>query len=198
MEPIDPVKRASPVDFTTAWFAANTDDAASRAEVADVADVEVPLTTFDDFYRTSRSELVRALSLTLGDVELATEAVDEAMTRAYQRWDRVHCLDNPAGWVYRVGFNWAVSVLRRRKNRRTLFTREPDGMPWIEPDVHRALGELSVDHRSVVVCRYLFGWSENETATALGIRAGTVKSRLHRATSQLRVRLDHLRPEESS
>jgi RNA polymerase sigma factor (sigma-70 family) len=192
MEPIDPVRRASHVDFTTAWFAAETDDSVSSAEVL------VPFAAFDDFYRASRSELVRALSLTLGDLELATEAVDEAMTRAYQRWERVHRLDNPAGWVYRVGFNWAVSVLRRRKNRRTLFTREPDGMPWIEPDVHRALGELSVDHRSVVVCRYLFGWSENETAAALGIRAGTVKSRLHRATSQLRVRLDHLRPEESS
>jgi RNA polymerase sigma factor (sigma-70 family) len=160
-------------------------------------DVAVPVLGFAEFYRANRPSLVRALALTLGDVELATEAVDEAMTRAYQRWERVHRLDNPAGWVYRVGLNWAVSVLRRRRNRRPLFQPDADNAPWIEPDVHRALGELSVDHRSVVVCRYLYGWSENETATALGIRAGTVKSRLHRATSQLRVRLDHLRPEDS-
>lgn len=65
-----------------------------------------------------------------------------------------------------------------------------------EPDVLAALGELDVPQRSVVVCRFYLGLSELETAQALGIRPGTVKSRLHRALRRLEVRLDHLRPEE--
>lgn len=66
---------------------------------------QAPLTTlplsFEAFYRDQRAPLYRALALTLGDVELAREAVDEAMVRAYQRWGRLCTYDNPAGWVDR-------------------------------------------------------------------------------------------------
>ena len=61
----------------------------------------------------------------------------------------------------------------------------------------RAIGELDVHHRSVIVCRHLLGWSVSETAAALKVREGTVKSRLSRATQILKSRLHHLRdPEE--
>jgi len=56
-----------------------------------------------------------------------------------------------------------------------------------------ALDELAIDHRAVVVCRLLLGWSEAQTAEALAIRPGTVKSRLSRASKQLEHRLRHLR-----
>jgi RNA polymerase sigma-70 factor (ECF subfamily) len=49
-----------------------------------------------------------------------------------------------------------------------------------------ALDRLSADHRLVVSCRYLLDLSENETAAALGIRTGTVRSRLSRALARLR------------
>lgn len=49
---------------------------------------EEPL-AFEAFYRDERDQLARALALTLSDSHLAAEAVDEAMVRAYQRWERV-------------------------------------------------------------------------------------------------------------
>jgi RNA polymerase sigma factor (sigma-70 family) len=55
-----------------------------------------------------------------------------------------------------------------------------------EPGLAPALRRLSPEHREVVVLRYLQDWSEAEIATALGLRPGTVKSRLHRAMAQLR------------
>ena len=55
-----------------------------------------------------------------------------------------------------------------------------------DPDLDRALRALSIDQRAVVVCRHLIGYSELETARALGIRPGTVKSRLNRALTGLR------------
>ena len=68
-----------------------------------------------------------------------------------------------------------------------------------DPDVHAALGELDVKHRTVIVCRHLLGWSVADTAAALKVREGTVKSRLSRATRILQSRLHHLRdPEEHS
>ena len=153
---------------------------------------------FTDFYKANRASLVKVLTLTLGDRELAIEAVDEAMARAYQRWGHVQSLANGGGWVYRVALNWATSVLRRRTRaaRTTLYDAGVTDIPPItDPDVHRALAELDVKHRAVIVCRYLVGWSEEETADALDLRIGTVKSRLSRASRILRARLDHLRPD---
>ena len=51
--------------------------------------------------------------------------------------------------------------------------------------------------RSVVVCRLLLGLSEAQTAAALRIRPGTVKSRLSRATQELATTLAHLDPKET-
>lgn len=164
---------------------------------------EAELTTeplvFVEFYAQARDRLARALALTLNDGDLAAEAVDEAMARAYQRWDRVGSFDDPAGWVYRVAMNWATSVLRRRTRAPRLPAERPAGDlgPVAEPSVRVALAELDVRQRGVVVCRYYLGLSEAETAAALGIRPGTVKSRLHRALQHLQVRLAHLRNEES-
>jgi DNA-directed RNA polymerase specialized sigma24 family protein len=149
---------------------------------------------FDDFYRSSWSGVARALSLALGDRDLAVEATDEAMARAYPRWDKISGYDNPAAWVYRVGLNWARSH-HRRLARSLPFVRPPVAEPdeVSEPAVRDALMALSFKHRSVVVCRLLLDWSVADTAQALGIRPGTVQSRLHRALQLLESSLQHLR-----
>ena len=49
-----------------------------------------------------------------------------------------------------------------------------------------AVNRLSEEHRLVVACRYFLDLSETETASVLGIRTGTVKSRLSRALERLR------------
>jgi DNA-directed RNA polymerase specialized sigma24 family protein len=88
-------------------------------------------------------------------------------------------------------------VLRRRRRApRPRTERDPTDIgPISEPTVLRALAELDVRQRAVVVCRHLLGWSEEETAIALSTPVGTVKSRLHRANRILARRLDHLRNE---
>lgn len=174
------------------------------ADGADDGTVEVDLDDatgpeFERFYRERRDRLARALAMTLGgDAHLGAEAADEAMARAYQRWERVARFDDPGAWVYRVGLNWATSVLRRRlRPLRPQIVRDvTDVEPPAEPDVLVALAELDVKQRAVVVCRYYLGLSEAETASALHIRPGTVKSRLHRALKTLQPRLAHLRTEE--
>lgn len=157
---------------------------------------------FDRFYRDARPSVIRALTATLGSNELAIESTDEALARACQRWERIGRLDNPAGWVYRVGLNHARNRVRRTVRRLTHPTDVEVVSPAADvgvadPAIAEALRTLSVDHRAVVVCRFIIGWSEQQTADALAIRPGTVKSRLSRALIKLERRLDHLRPEES-
>jgi RNA polymerase sigma-70 factor (ECF subfamily) len=154
---------------------------------------------FASFYAESRDPVARAVAITINDRDLAVEAVDEAMARAYERWARVSRFDNPGGWVYRVALNWATSVLRRR-NRPWPFSggdRAVEAPVASEPDVIRALAELDVRQRAVVVCRYILGWSEAETAAALSTPVGTVKSRLYRANRELSRRLSHLNDDDT-
>jgi RNA polymerase sigma factor (sigma-70 family) len=147
--------------------------------------------SFESFYRSEADRVRRALAVSLGDAHVAGEAVDEAMTRALARWDQVSRLDSPAAWVYRVGLNWSISRWRRLRREaplddldRTVGAPEP-----LAGGVADALRALPIDQRAVVVCRALLECSTIETAAALGIPEGTVKSRLHRGLAALRAAL---------
>ncbi len=148
--------------------------------------------SFEGFYRSQRAPVIRALALTLGDRDLATDATDEAMARAFQHWKSVEGFDNQAGWVYRVGLNWARSRLRKR-HREVLTDTFPQASVEVritDPDLDRAVRQLPLDTRAVVVLRHYLDWSTDEVARALGVRPGTVKSRLHRAMNELRRQLE--------
>lgn len=149
---------------------------------------------FAAFYGQNIDALARTLTAALGDAQVAQDAAQEAMARACERWDKIEHYDNPVGWCYRVGMNWATS--RWRKRRREVMTdRLPTPDPTLLPDFELqdrmliALRTLSIDQRSVIVLRLVEDWSINETAEALGIAPGTVQSRYARALARLRQEL---------
>ncbi len=148
--------------------------------------------SFEDYYRNHRDRMFRALALTLGDVDLAADAADEAMVRTYQHWRKVRDYGNPTGWTYRVGLNWARSRLRKAKREQLGIVPEtarldPEGS---DPVLVAKVAELPLPARSVVVMRFYLQWSHEEIAEALDIPIGTVKSRLHRAVADLRGKLE--------
>jgi RNA polymerase sigma-70 factor (ECF subfamily) len=145
---------------------------------------------FEDFYRTNRRRVHRALGLTLGDWDLAAEAADEAMLRTYLHWSRVRSYDDPAGFAYRVGVNWSRSAIRRlRRLVRPVPERPAHDPEPPDPGLMASVRSLSLPMRSVLVCRFFLDLTIEETAGALGISPGTVKSRQSRALERLR---DHL------
>ena len=147
--------------------------------------------TFEAFYRAESAGLHRALTVALGNGELAREATDEGFVRAYQHWRKIGRYDNPAGWVYRVGLNWARSRLRKTKREVITDDITDAATGWTQDvDLLDAVGALPLEFRSVVVLRYLMQWSTAEVAEALGVPTGTVKSRLSRALDQLRNALE--------
>ena len=144
--------------------------------------------SFEDFYRSRRDQVFRGLAITLRDRDLAADATDEAMARAYQRWRTVRAYGNPEGWAYRVGLNWARS--RLRKTRREIGGFRLEDRPArsqvpSDPSLVAALAELPLQQRSVVVLRFYFDLSTEQVAKALGVPKGTVKSRLSRALERL-------------
>ena len=157
---------------------------ADQLSIADLHKRGVP--DFELFYRRNHANVCRALALTLNDVDLAQDAAAEAMTRAYQRWNAVGKYDNPSGWVYQVGLNWARSRLRKLLRRPSTPPRAGEDIALeVVSRLDVALDQLSVNHRAVVVLRYYLDWSERQIAESLKIAPGTVKSRLSRALDRL-------------
>lgn len=153
---------------------------------------------FEGFFDHHRDPIARTLALTFGDDELGYEATDEAMARAYQRWDKVSQYDNPEGWVFRVGLNWGRSWIRRKttaaRKAPILVDRSAadrsDQVP-IDPDLQAALKRLGREHRLIVVLRFYRDLSIPQIADYLQIPDGTAKSRLNRALKALAEDLGH-------
>lgn len=151
---------------------------------------ELRATRFEEFYRAAWDRVYGPLAATLRDADLAAEAVDEAMVRCYVRWSAVAEMENREGWVYRVAYRYGVDRLRRRQTERRILPRlatpHPHTDRWVEPALGDALDRLSIEQRAVVVMVYAFDWSHDQIAAALGVRPGTVKSRLSRALQRLK------------
>lgn len=152
----------------------------------------IRLTSFEEFFRSHHDPVYRAICTTLGgEVDLAADAVDEAMARAYQRWAKVRDYDNPSGWVYRVALNYARTRLRRRARRHSApFDQPAIDAPGFDPALFAALMDLPIDRRAVIVLKYYFDWTIPQISAALDVPAGTVKSRLGRGLDRLREEVD--------
>lgn len=172
-------------------------ETATRAnQVLPELDVGVPghrapslTASFETVFARHRQPLIRALSVAINDETLATEAIDEAFTRALHRWHLVGAFDNPQAWIYRTAHNWATSRFRRLRRDReyapVIATADSavDHLP--DPELTRALADLPSDQRNVLVLRYFLDWSVASIADALDVSEGTVKSRTHRALAHL-------------
>jgi RNA polymerase sigma factor (sigma-70 family) len=148
---------------------------------------------FTALWERDHDRIHRALALALGDRDLASDAVDEAFARAYARWSHVQGLEDPTGWVYRVGSNWATSWLRKRRRRPTRPIEELDRAvrdPVADDGLAAAVARLPLKHRSAVVLRFYLDWPVDRIAAALDVPPGTVKSRLHRALGELRAQVE--------
>ena len=143
--------------------------------------------TFDAWYAREHDRMIATLALSTGDIELAVEGVDEACSRALERWNRVVAMESPTGWVYRVAINHARRVARRRGMEQRVFRRQvpmPD-LPAPAGEIWKLVESLSDRQRQVVMLRHVADMSENEIGTVLGISRGTVSSTLHDAHQRL-------------
>lgn len=151
---------------------------------------------FAVFIAAEHPRLVGALSLYVGDVDLAEELAGEALTRAAQRWPRVRDMAAPGAWVHRVAMNLARSRWRRRAAERRARSRlqadrgvHHDADPADRVAVRQAVAGLPERQRGVVVLRYFHGMDVAGTAAALGISEQAVAAATYRAVATLRRRL---------
>ena len=161
--------------------------------------------TFERLVRPHFDRLYRLAWRLTGRRAEAEDLFQELLIKAFGKLDDLVRLDEPGSWLARVMYNLFIDE-RRRFSRRRVFTVEEgqlagDGLAGLPgPDdpasdlqrieklerLDAALGQLSDEHRLVVLLHDTEGYKITEIQELTGIPAGTVKSRLHRARARLR------------
>lgn len=149
---------------------------------------------FHAFFEQHYAALARLAHLLTGDADGADDLAADALLALWRRWDRLRAAEHPAAYARGVVAHLARSRVRsavRERRRVTLFwarrcehTEGPD-VPAVV-DVREALCRLPFRKRACVVLRYAFDLSEKDTARALGISVGTVKSQTSKGMAELR------------
>ncbi|MDN3293257.1 SigE family RNA polymerase sigma factor [Streptomyces ficellus] len=156
------------------------------------------VTEFHAFFERHYAELARLAHLLTGEADAADDLAADALLALWHRWDRVRAADHPAAYARGVVANLARTRIRsavRERRRIALFWSQHSGhvddpdIPSVV-DVQGALRRLPFRKRACVVLRHAFDLSERDTALALGISVGTVKSQTSKAMAQLERMLD--------
>ena len=140
---------------------------------------------FADFVREVEPRLRRALVSRFGP-HVGREAAADALVYAWQHWERMADMKNPAGYLYRVG----VTSVRPRRKPPVLESQNSYNEPWAEPALEGGLARLSDNQRVAVVLHHSFAWTYEEVAELLEISVSSVRSHIARGMSKLRAALE--------
>lgn len=141
---------------------------------------------FVEFVENHEPTLRRALIAACGG-QAGRDAACDALAYGWEHWERIQKLDNPVGYLFKVGRNRA-----RRKSRRRdpVFPSESsEGIPDIEPGLLPALSELSERQRTAVVLVHCYQFTLTEVGGVLNISKTTVQNHLERGMARLRRRV---------
>jgi RNA polymerase sigma factor (sigma-70 family) len=139
---------------------------------------------FERFVRDVEPRLRRALVAAYGG-QRGREATAEALSWAWENWDRVRAMEYPHRYLFRVGRSRT-----RARRQRVVFDVNDAAERHVEPRLGPALARLSERQRIAVVLVHGFGWTHREVAELTGSRPTTVQNHLERGLRKLRTDLE--------
>lgn len=168
---------------------------------------------YEELVRRYSDLAFRTAFLICGDADEARDASQDGFLRAYRALHGFRPGAEPRPWLLQIVANAARNRRRGTTRRSKLVLRAAQDRPSdgaapspeaaLLADERRAsllaiVNQLRDEDRQVIACRWFLELSEAETAAALGLRRGTVKSRLSRAMGRLRALLGARAVEEGS
>jgi RNA polymerase sigma-70 factor (ECF subfamily) len=153
---------------------------------------------FEVLATSAGDRLYAVARLILRSADLAEDAVQEALVRAWQQLPKLRDPERFDAWLYRLVVNACADqgrALRRWSQQvRPLpldaAIGDDTGSVADREQLEHAFGRLKPEQRAVVVLHFYSGFSASEIARTLGIPEGTARSRLHYATEAMRAALD--------
>lgn len=144
--------------------------------------------SFEIFFSECEPRLRRALCATYG-ASTGRAATVDALSWAWEHWDRLVEMDNPVGYLYRVG----QTASKRYRIGQLPIDRSDETRSEIgdlEPRLGAAVENLSEQQRCVVVLVHGFEWRKSEVARHLDVSESTVNEHLRRAMNNIRIFLE--------
>jgi RNA polymerase sigma-70 factor (ECF subfamily) len=143
------------------------------------------------------AELVAFLRRLCGNSHDAEDVFQETSVRVWRHLDDLPRVRNPGGWLMTIAYRAFLDMRSRRETPATSLSEEPTDRrnPGVEATaelaedairVRHAISSLPAGTRDVVMLHYVGGMSLSQTATAMQLSEGTVKSRLNSALIGLR------------
>ena len=143
---------------------------------------------FTEFAAARSHALARTAYLLTGDRERAADLVQVALLQTARHWGRIHTA--PEAYARRILYTQNVSWWRKRRfHEVALGAYDAPSAPTdsdLRLSLEQALARLTPRQRTLLVLRYFEDLTEVQTAQALGISAGTVKSSTRQALARLR------------
>ena len=144
---------------------------------------------FDAFYTASWGRLFGQAYVLTGDRETAQDLTQEALLRAWRRWDRI---TGPEAWTRKVLHNLCIESWRRGRTRSA--HRPVDAPPTPDIPVHhhelaQAMRDLPGDQARALLLHDGLAMTVPETAAELGVPEGTVRSWLSRSRKVVAARI---------
>ncbi len=142
---------------------------------------------FVEFVETARRRLRRGLIGAVG-IDRVDDAVAEALAWAVEHRDELDEMDNPVGYLFRVG----QSRVRRPRSvtkKLRLLRHQPASMPPFEPGLPDALAVLPESQRTAVWLAHGCDWTHAEIAEVLGVTTSTVATHVRRGLARLRTEM---------
>ena len=164
--------------------------------------------SWDDLVRQHSSRVYRLAYRLTGNQHDAEDLTQEVFVRVFRSLPS-YTPGTFEGWLHRITTNLFLDMARRRQRIRfeglgdqaVGLLRDDEPTPaqafaarHLDTDVQQALEALAPEYRAAVVLCDIEGLSYEEIAATLGVKLGTVRSRIHRGRAQLRAALDHRRP----
>jgi len=145
---------------------------------------------FDTFYREELPAMVALAAAITGSTLVAEDLAQEAMVRAYKRWDDIGSYDKPGAWLRRVTINLALSTRQRAtaEVKARLRLGRPvtlEAAPSHLDGVWDAVGRLPRQQRAAVALHYLEDRSVTEISEILDCSESTARVHLHRGRTAL-------------
>ena len=149
--------------------------------------------SFDDLFLDQHDRLYRALYFITGSSADAEELMQDAFLKLWERWDRIHSIDDPVGYLFRIAMNgFRMRARRARVAARRIVHLEPTRDPFddieLRDDVRRMLLGLPPRQRAALVLTEIFGYSSEQAAEILGVRPTTVRVLASQGRATLRAR----------
>jgi RNA polymerase sigma-70 factor, ECF subfamily len=161
---------------------------------------------FGELVKKYQNRLYNTIVHVVGSHEDAQDIVQDTFVQAFDKLNTFRSRSSFYTWIYRIAFNYSISKLRRKREVLVDYNDEATPKPFDRDDapedgllreersrrVREALSVLSDEHRVVLVLRELDDCGYAEISEILDLPIGTVRSRIHRARSEMRYELKDL------